>query len=145
MLQATDAFASAHFTEIPGTPLRWHCKTNGFDIIGGILAYYRQCGGAFRLPLSNEIYGVLPGSASFQVFEAGVLVYDPSHAVDNPGFGPCYAMHLDANTIGLQQLMKHAGIVIPTMPTPQQIDAAASTLHAIIAGAQTILTDIGKA
>lgn len=114
MLQITDPFAATHFVEVTGAnSTRWHCKDTGCDIIGGILDYWRKTGGAFRLPRTNEVYGVVPGG-SYQVFEGGVLVYDPGTKFDNPGLGPVYAMHTDKDTPGLRQLVSFAGLQFAT-------------------------------
>lgn len=84
--------------------VRWHCKSTGYDIAFGILTYYRTCSASglnglsqFGLPVSAE-HGV-PGAknATYQVYERGVICYDPAHEVDSvPGIsGPCYPGHLD--------------------------------------------------
>lgn len=149
MISAGDPFTMAHFTDLGGNPPRWRCKdpNHQFDIVGGILDYWRRTNGAFRLPRSNEIYNVLPRGASFQVFEAGVLVWDPAHALDDPGFGACYAMHLDGNTAGLEALMKLAGVQASQGSGVSQatIDGVATQLQAISAASQSGLTAITTA
>lgn len=146
MLQITDDFAARHFVEIPGTtPPRWHCTAPGhdFDIIGGILDYYQVTQGAFRLPCSDEIYGVLPG-ASLQLFEGGVLVWDPSNTLDNPGLGPAYAMHLNENSEGLRRLCELAGLAVTgqiAVPADKIADAT-MTINAAIAALQNAKQDL---
>lgn len=149
MLNISDPFATAHFIE--KTPNLWHCKETNIDVHDAILDYYRACNGAFRLPKTSEIYGVIPG-CSYQVFEAGVIIYDPAGKFDKPGPSPCYAMRLDQNTPGLQNLMHMAGVTVPVQPPAMNFDGTASTLHGLIsaadsikAGVQNVLADIGKA
>lgn len=148
-IDITNSFAAAHFIEVPGSnPLRWHCtdKNHDFDVIGGILAYWRAAQGAFRLPVSDEIYNALPGGASFQLFEGGVLVWDPAGTVDNPGQGPCYAMHIDADTPGLRQLIARAGIQLGQDGlTDASINSARSALAAIVVAAQSAEQDLEPA
>lgn len=95
--------ASQYFVETVKDQ-RWHCKSTGFDVSYGILTYYRTCTAAdlnglsqYGLPTSAEqpLQGVAGGT--FQLFERGVIVYDPGHASDSvPGVsGPCYPGHLD--------------------------------------------------
>jgi len=64
MLQITDPFAAAHFTQI--TPERWHCVTTNQDVFGGILRFYRSIGGSPRLPLTGEQHDIQ--DATYQVF-----------------------------------------------------------------------------
>lgn len=148
-IDITDPFAAAHFIEVAGSnPLRWHCtdKNHDYDVIGGILARWRATQGAFRLPVSDEIYNVLPGGASFQCFEGGVLVWDPAGVVDNPGQGPCYAMHLDGNTPGLRQLIALAGLQLGQDGLPNAaISSARSALAAIVVAAQSAEQDLEPA
>jgi hypothetical protein len=93
MLQITDPFAAAHFTQIAED--RWHCFTTNQDVFGGILSFYRRIGGAPRLPLTGEQHDIQ--DVTFQVFEAGVIVFDPGRKLDNPtGFEPSYLLKLDS-------------------------------------------------
>ncbi len=94
MLQISDPFAAAHFTQI--APDRWRCVTTNKDVFGGILLFYRSIGGAPRLPLSGEQHDV--PNVTYQVFEAGVIVFDPHHSLDNPsGFKDSYLLKLDSD------------------------------------------------
>lgn len=119
MLQITDPFAAAFFKET--SPTTWHCTATNIDIHDAILDYYRQTQGAFRLPRTPEIYDVLPTGCSFQVFEGGVLVFDPTGKYDSVG-RTVYAMHLDKDTPGLHQLIDLAGLTLQSTPptTPAQ-------------------------
>ncbi len=93
MLQITDPFAAAYFTQIAEE--RWHCVRTNIDVAYAILDFYRRIGGAPRLPLSGEQHDV--PNVTYQVFEAGVIVYDPGHKQDNPsGFAPSYLLKLDS-------------------------------------------------
>jgi N-acetyl-anhydromuramyl-L-alanine amidase AmpD len=114
-LQITDPFAATHFTQ--NTETSWHC-TNGIDVHGSILAYYRKTQGAMRLPRTPEIPGIIPGGV-LQVFEGGVLVWDPGYKVDDPGQGDVYAMHLDQDSPGLRRLMALAGLQAATVTIEQ--------------------------
>jgi hypothetical protein len=93
MLQISDPFAAAHFTQI--APNRWRCVTTNQDVFGGILDFYRRIAGAPRLPLTGEQHDV--PDVTYQVFEAGVIVFDPQHKLDHPtGFDPSYLLRLDS-------------------------------------------------
>ncbi len=137
MLQITDPFAAKYFTQTSATC--WHCPATGCDIHDAILDYWRRTQGAFRLPRTNEIYGAITGGGSMQIFEAGVLVYDPQGKFDNPGLGIVYAMHLDENTPGLQQLMKLAGVSGTATSAPTSAPPVASVLPQIAQLAQQII------
>ena len=95
--------ASQYFIEI-SKDTRWHCKSTGYDVAFAILKYYQTCTltglnglTQFGLPTSAEqpLQGVAGGT--FQIFERGVIVYDPAHAADSvPGLaGACYPGHID--------------------------------------------------
>ena len=93
MLQISDPFAAAHFTQIAED--RWHCTTTNMDVALGILKFYRHIGGAPRLPLTGEQHDIQ--DVTYQVFEAGVIVFDPGHKLDHPtGFEPSYLLKLDS-------------------------------------------------
>lgn len=94
MLQITDPFAAAYFTQIAED--RWHCVRTNMDVAYAILDFYRRIGGAPRLPLSGEQHDPVH-DVTYQVFEAGVIVYDPGHKQDNPsGFETSYLLKLDS-------------------------------------------------
>lgn len=91
-LQLSSPFAATYFT---GDDTRWNCS-NGCSIFGGILAYYRQIQGAPRLPITNEINDI-PGVA-YQIYEAGIIVYDPQNKLGKPaGAGDCYMVMLGSD------------------------------------------------
>ncbi len=93
MLQITHPFAAAHFTQIAEN--RWRSVTTNQDVFGGILDFYRRIAGAPRLPLTGEQHDV--PDVTYQVFEAGVIVFDPQHKLDHPtGFDPSYLLRLDS-------------------------------------------------
>ncbi|HJT56760.1 MAG TPA: hypothetical protein VJ761_09710 [Ktedonobacteraceae bacterium] len=95
MLQINDAFAAKHFTQMADD--RWHCVTTNKDVIAGILNFYRRIGGAPRLPLTGEQRDPVHG-VTYQVFESGVVVFDPDHKLDNPtGFDQSYLLKLDSD------------------------------------------------
>ena len=141
---------SRYFTDL-GNDV-WKCE-NGHLLGHGILGYYCRTGSAplfgltlFGLPKTNEI-GV-PGHPGvvLQVFERGVLVYDPGHVLDNPpGSSDVYTMHIDSGP-GLAQL---AGFLpAPTPQTSPNIAAIISELQALQtatdAGLAKVLADLGK-
>lgn len=138
MLSINDPFAAKYFTQ--QSPTSWHCTATGCDVHDAILGYYQRIQGAVRLPRTNEIYD--PSGLVYQVFEAGVLCYDPAGKFDNPGLGSVYAMHLDENTPGLAQLMKLAGIA-PAPITAGAANAVVSDLEAIQKAAQDALQQLG--
>jgi Peptidase family M23 len=94
MLQISNPFAAANFTQIAEE--RWHCVTTNQDVFGGILSFYRSIGGAPRLPLTGEQHDIQ--DVTYQVFEAGVIVFDPGHKQpDHPtGFEPSYLLKLNS-------------------------------------------------
>jgi len=95
MLQITDPFAAAFFTQIAED--RWRCVKTNKDVFGGILIFYRRIGGAPRLPLTGEQNDI--PEVTYQVFEAGVIVFDPHHKLLDhpPGFEPSYLLRLDSD------------------------------------------------
>lgn len=96
MLQITDPFAATHFTSNQEGD-RWHCITADFDVVYGVLKFYRKIGGAPRLPVANEQHNPQL-DVIYQVFEAGIIVYDPAHKLEHiPGFDPCYLLKLDSD------------------------------------------------
>lgn len=141
MLQITDPFAARHFKETSATS--WLCNDTGLTVVSGILNCYRKTQGAFRLPLTSEIYNVIPGG-SFQVFEAGVLVWDPQHKLDDPGQGDVYAMHLNKDTPGLRKLMAFAGITAPAVTT-EQLASAVTAVKAAETNLAVALSDLEPA
>jgi hypothetical protein len=142
-LTITDPFAAKHFKET--SPTSWLCTTTGCTIVGAILDKWRATQGMLRLPKTNEIYNVIPGG-SFQVYEAGVWVWDPQHKLDDPGQGPVYIMHLDQDTPGLRKLMAFAGLSVPAI-TQAEIDTAINAFksaQASLAVGVTALEPIAK-
>jgi hypothetical protein len=95
MLQITDPFAAEHFTQVAED--RWHCSSTHVDVALGILGFYRRIGGAPRLPLTGEQHDP-EHDVTYQVFEAGVIVFDPNHKLDHPtGFESSYLLKLDSD------------------------------------------------
>lgn len=95
MLPITHPFAEAHFTKVAED--RWHCKTTNQDVAFGILDFYRSTGAAPRLPLTGELHDP-DHDVTYQVFEAGVIIFDPNHRLDHPiGFGSSYLLKLDSD------------------------------------------------
>lgn len=128
--------ASQYFIEtVPGQ--RWHCKSTGYDIAYGILNYYRTCTqtglnglSQYGLPKGPEL--PVPGvqGATWQIFERGIIVFDPAHKADSvPGIsGPCYPGHLDKF------------LNVPATPSTDAVIADIKTIQAAIG---SVLTKLG--
>jgi hypothetical protein len=127
MLDITDPLIAHYFSQI--APDRWRCKTNGVDLIGANLIFYRTYGGVavFGLPLYNEVYpSQFPGVA-LAICERGIIAYDPKRTMDNaPISGPCYLVHLDSG-LG-QQIVAH--------PLVQPLQGQISSLQSQLAQAK---------
>lgn len=90
-----------HFKEINAG--QWQCVKNGFTIEGAVLSFYQTYGGNalcgltyLGLPVSNILKTSHP-DVTYQRFERGVVIVDPSHVNDNPpGSGSVYMAHLDS-------------------------------------------------
>lgn len=89
----------AHFKDAGGGI--WKCD-NGFVLGGRIRSYWAHYEGILGLPKSNEI-GIGKDGSTLQLFERGILVYDPNYAHDKPPRQPgtnapdkVYPMHLDS-------------------------------------------------
>jgi GH25 family lysozyme M1 (1,4-beta-N-acetylmuramidase) len=105
MLQLTDPDVATYFMANPDPVVGgWLC-TNGNVLRSSMLDTYVSMPGIgtrnglsdLALPLTNEAY--LSGTnnqATFQVFENGVLIYDPQRVYSSPGgaSGPVYKGHL---------------------------------------------------
>jgi hypothetical protein len=82
----------------------WQCKENGCVVGAGMLQTYRTMPAlgslagltALGLPLSSIVYQP-EGGCAVQVFERGILAWDPSRKLDNPPgvVGDYYLTHLD--------------------------------------------------
>lgn len=96
MLNITDPFAAAYFTQTASNPDRWHCTKTGQDLFAGILLGWRQMNGAPRLPVGAETS--CGKQAVYQECESGILLYDPAHELDNPSgpWAPCYLLKLNS-------------------------------------------------
>lgn len=148
--------ASGYFTASSDGSV-WTCKSNNCILGHAMLAYYQQIGGGARaplfgltvlgLPLTNE-QGPVNGKTgtTLQIFERGILCYDPSHAIDNPPqAGAVYQMHVDSG-LGLAAMLALLKISpTPVVPVPDvasaitqinasigSIQAAESTLQAVV-------------
>jgi hypothetical protein len=104
VINANTPIVSAYFTEktVNGI-LCWYTKS-GKHIQGAILDWYRKFGqeglngfSLYGLPLTDEIHIAGKKHAILQVYERGVLLYDPEKEVDTaPGLpGPVYPTHID--------------------------------------------------
>jgi hypothetical protein len=100
MIDLSNSTVASHFT---GDNNQWTCKETKFNLHGEILAFYKGYGGTalcglthLGLPLSNEISVPNRPGIVYQAFERGVLIFDPSHIIDNPpGSGRVYLLHID--------------------------------------------------
>lgn len=116
---------------------RWHCKLTGYDVAFAILDYYRSCTATglnglsqFGLPTSGEIAHPHVKGATYQLFERGVIVYDPDHKDDSvPGLsGPCYPGHLDK--------------YIPAQAIPISVPGAITTLQAVVPQINSVISNL---
>jgi len=117
-------------------------KASNGNVVGhGMLGFIRRTGSAplygftlYGLPLTNELPVTTHPGVVLQVFERGVLCYDPKHVLDSPpGGGDVYPMHIDSGE-GLKALLSL--LKIDTTPTPTlNVADAVATL-------QTLATDV---
>lgn len=99
----------------------WECKQTGKTIQFGLKSLYQKLsidGSALPipgLPLTGELPFTVKGKqVTVQIFERGILVYDPGHVMDSqPGFADAYFAHI--NNLDLLKLVP--GLQLPT-PTP---------------------------
>lgn len=117
---------------------RWHCKSTGYDVADAILKYYQTCTATglnglsqYGLPTSGEQPHPTKKGVTYQEFERGVIVYDPTHADDSVlGIsGACYPGHLD-------RFVKVA--------TPTNITSTINTLSTAQVTAQALSNAIAK-
>lgn len=123
MMNITDPFASAYFTQTGSNPDRWHCAKTGQDLFAGILLGWRQMNGAPRLPVGPEVS--CGKQAVYQQCESGIMLYDPAHEIDAPGgpWAPCYLLKL--NDALVKQLLAIG------QPAPVDITALIAAINAI--------------
>jgi N-acetyl-anhydromuramyl-L-alanine amidase AmpD len=130
----------ANYFKISGNG--WVCQ-NGFILANAMLTFYQSfgnkdlCGLTYLgLPLGNEI-GFGQGR-TFQRFERGVLVYDPSHTNDNPpGLGQTEQVYLAHLEGGIGQDPRIADLQAQLNANNQA--QAIATLQGKIAAAQKAL------
>lgn len=104
MLQLSDPMGKYFIPNQAGD--RWHCAKTGQDLAYALLAFYRQYGGIFGLPISGEIYLQTYPNTAVQYCERALMAYDPGRKIDSPdGAGDCYLLHLDKG-IGQQAVAK---------------------------------------
>jgi GH25 family lysozyme M1 (1,4-beta-N-acetylmuramidase) len=98
----------------------WTCKHTGAQIFdSNLLAYQKMSVDGQTIPiiglaLANETYVVVNGkSVSFQPYERGLMIYDPSHVIDSqPGLGASYLLHWQ-QVFSIPQLAQ----LLPGIPT----------------------------
>jgi N-acetyl-anhydromuramyl-L-alanine amidase AmpD len=118
-LQITDPFAQAFFKDAGGKG--WFCQKTGFYIGGAILDYYCRIQGAARLPLSNEIKDIKDHpEIAYQLYEAGVIIFDPNHVLDGPTSDRCYMVKFSSPIV-------QSRLVTPIVQPLQQRLTAAQT------------------
>lgn len=103
MLQLSDPMGR-FFSESNG---RWTCNEKNTTLAYALLDFWRQYGGVFGLPITNELYlAQYQPNTAVQVCERAIMAYDPDHKIDNvPGAGSCYLIHIDGG-IGQQIIAK---------------------------------------
>ena len=148
-LQITDT--NGYFTDL-GNGV-WHCTKTGVALGHAILDFYRSTGDApyfglalYGLPRTNEI-AVSKSLAGvvLQVFERGVLYYDPAHMLDNPlgTAGAVYPAHIDGAGPAATQLQALWGPVAPTTGIdPAKVAAAASLARSVESAATQLVTSL---
>jgi hypothetical protein len=100
IIDLTDPVVARYFTATSNG--QWRCMKTGHSVHDGMLKFYRSfgqdayCGLTYLgLPLSEE--EPIAGHAGVvkQQFERAVLVYDPTHEIDQPpGASSVYLMHI---------------------------------------------------
>lgn len=92
MLTLSDPWAAGYFSDNGNG--QWRCKNGGHIVGGNILKYYCVTQGAARLPLSEEIKDI-PGhpEVAYQLFESGIIVFDPNHVLDGPAMPSSYGCY----------------------------------------------------
>ena len=144
---------AAHFFTDLGNNV-WKC-TNGNHLGHGMLGYYCRTGPTplfgltlLGLPLSEEISVPGHNGVVLQIFERGVLAYDPAHVLDHPpGAGDVYTMHIDSG-LGLTQLAQFLPTTAPGPSTSPNITTLISDLQALQTTTSTgfakVPADLGK-
>ncbi len=150
-LQIADT--NGYFTDLGGDV--WHCTKTGVALGHAMLDFYRQAGSApyfglalFGLPRTGEI--AVSKSLSgvvLQVFERGVLYYDPQHVLDNPpGAGAVYPAHIDGDGPAAKQLLALWGSSVQPVPIvgidPAKVAAAASLARSVESAATQLVTSL---
>lgn len=91
-LTDNNAFFQAYFTRVDAQ--RIHCAQHNLDVAYAILDHFLNTGGQMRLPVSAEFQ--IATNATAQVFESGIIVYDPKRVFDNPPLtGDCYFVKIN--------------------------------------------------
>lgn len=96
MIDISNPWVSAYFTQVSANPTRWQCKTTGKSLFAGILHGWQLMNGAPRLPIGDEVR--CGKRAIYQKCESGILLYDPDKEFDAPNgpWAPCYLLKLDS-------------------------------------------------
>lgn len=103
VLQLSDPMGR-HFTQ--GSGNAWHCAQTNVDLIGANLAFYRQYGGIFGLPLTNELHNIVGKNTAIVVLERAVQIYDPQATCSPPaGAASVYLLKV-TDGIGQQLVSK---------------------------------------
>lgn len=100
----------------------WECKQTGKTIQFGLKSLYQklsvdgQALPVVGLPLTGELQLPVKGkNVTVQIFERGVLVYDPGHILDSqPGMGDAYMAHL--NNLDLLKLIPNLDLSAAQKP-----------------------------
>ena len=93
MIDISDPWVAGYFQDISNG--QWKCKIGGHIIGGNILKYWRVMQGGPRLPQTDEIKNI-PNhpEVAYQVFESGIIVFDPNHILDGPNMPNSYGCYL---------------------------------------------------
>lgn len=128
MLDLSDPVVKRYFVD--GGSGTWKCTVNNVTMLGGILTFYRSNGGPalLGLPLSNELSLAQYPVIRIVPCERALIIYDPSHQIDNPPIqGPCYLLHINQ---GIGQQMVARALTDPLNALIQKLQAQLQQLPA---------------
>lgn len=133
LLQLSDPMGK-HFVEV--APGRWHCQNTGVYLANAHLDFYRQAGGVFRLPLTEEIYLAALKGTAIVVYEGAVAIYDPNNVTGQrpAGAGPVFLMKLNDGGVGQQIIAKPLLADLNAQITQLKADIAAAPDAAHVSG-----------
>lgn len=138
MLDISNSWVKAYFRETSTSPHRWMCDKTGFSLFAGILTGWKSMNGAPRLPVGPEQYDI--SDVVYQKCEAGIVIYDPKHKLDNPGgpWGDCYLLKYESDLA--KKLLGTGDTQKPGMDL-SEVTANAKALASDLADAESKVAD----